>query len=306
MKSVVRSLVTAILIATFVQCFAIGLMTSSVPRVVGRPDFQEVRQMQFPAATLVRLENEDGSVQVRPHELDEISVQASVRAYARSSSQQPTDLQGYLSSLVHARIEDNVLSLVTEPMQRPDDLDIQVDYVVLVPEGTDVAINGGNGNVWIAKGCGKVSVRGKNTDIEVFEPEGSVLAESTNGRVRVLNAPQGATIRTVNGSVYAHMKGGTLDASTTNGAIVARVLDGAVQECRLKSQNGGITLVMRDTGSARIDAKTGRGAITSDFPVNCADGVQLRRYLRGSIGKGDTMLQLETLNGNIWIARSET
>ena len=139
----------------------------------------------------------------------------------------------------------------------------------------------------------------------MVEPAGSVLAESTNGRIRVMDAPQGATIRTVNGNVYAHMLGGRLKAATTNGAIVAHVLKPEVGACDLTSQNGGITLVMAEQCSARVDAVTGRGVVKSDFLVDSSSGVQQRKQLRGIIGRGDTMLRMDTLNGNIWITRSE-
>ena len=304
MRRLLRSVATAGAIAFAVLCFTVGILAGNLPRVAGRADVRERRELDLPAAAFLRLNNPDGSVHVRAREMDGIHLQASINAYV-SPGEDRSIAQDYVASLICATLDGSTLDVVTEPGERPDAVDVRVDYTILVPLGTDVAIEGYNGNVWVSKGCGRVSVAGRNTDIEIVEPGGPVVAESTNGRIRVMDAPEGATIRTVNGNVYAHMLGGPLEATTTNGAIVAHVLDPEVRACDLSSRNGGITLVMREDWSAQVEAVTERGVVKSDFPVDSASGVRRRRHLRGTIGKGDTMLRMHTLNGNIWIARSD-
>ncbi|NIA16265.1 MAG: hypothetical protein GWP08_19560 [Nitrospiraceae bacterium] len=304
LRSLFKSVATACLIAVAVHCVTIGMISVNLPRVVGRPDISMERSLRLPAAKMLWLSNHDGTVRIRTREMDEILLSASIKAYAQSTSNR-AEVERYVESLIDVNSETDTLRIATEPGERPDLLDLRVDYSIVVPVGTDVSVEGSNGNVWVSKGCGQVSVRGRNTDIEVVEPAGSVFAESTNGRIRVVDAPQGATIRTVNGNVYAHMLGGRLEAATTNGAIVAHVLEPEVSACDLTSQNGGITLVMSGGCSARVDAVTGRGVVKSDFPVDSSSGIQQRRQLRGTIGRGDTILRMDTLNGNIWIARSK-
>lgn len=303
MRSILRSIVTACLIAAAVQTFTVGVVASNLPPVVGPPAVREERTMALPAAQLVRLENADGSVRVRTHTLPEIQVEATIRAYARSASDRLA-AQAYVASLVRVNTEGDSLTILTEPDDRPDAVDLQVDYVLRVPKGTEVDVDSANGNVWVSRGCGRVTVEGRNTDIEVIEPGGPVAATSTNGRIRVVDAPAGATLHTVNGNIYAHMLGGVLRASTTNGVIVARVLETDVSGCDLTSQNGGITLLLEEGCDASIEAVTARGVITSTFTVDTASGVQKRRHLRGVIGKGTIKLNLDTLNGNIRIARN--
>ena len=50
--------------------------------------------------------------------------------------------------------------VVTEPGERPEAIDVRVNYIVYVPEDTSVSIEGGNGNVFIGAGCGPVSAFG--------------------------------------------------------------------------------------------------------------------------------------------------
>lgn len=305
MKRLLWSFLTAGLITTAILCFTIGTLSSGLPREVGRPDVQETREIRLPAAKLLSLTNENGSVHVYAQGQGDIKVEADIKAYARSAIDD-LELRNYVASLLYVSADESGIHLVTEPVERPDTVDLRVDYSVLVPKGTDLGISGANGNVWISKGCGEVTVEGRNADIEVVEPIGSVNVTSTNGRIRVLDAPQGATIRTVNGNVYAHMRGGVLEASTTNGAIVARVLEENVEACTLSSQNGGITIVVDERCGFSAEAKTQRGVVTSDFPAEEGQGVHRRRHLRETVGNGHTRLRMDTLNGNIWIARSNS
>ena len=302
MKSVLRSIITAVLIAAAVLAFSIGVLASNLPRAVGGPDFLDSREMKLPSAHTIQLVNEDGSAQVYTHDFDEVTVQASIKVYNRANLEQPA-LQGYVKSLITVNAMADTLRIVTEPEDRPDNIDIRVDYIIQVPVGAEIQIEGSNGNVWIQKGCGNVSVRGRNTDIEITEPRGYVEAQSTNGRIRVNDAPDGAKLKTVNGNIYAHMLGGALEAATTNGAIVARVLDPDVPACTLSSENGGITVVMADNCTATVDAVTDRGVVKSDLPIDATAGLQKSRHLKGTIGAGHTMLKLDTLNGNVWITK---
>jgi DUF4097 and DUF4098 domain-containing protein YvlB len=199
--------------------------------------------------------------------------------------------------------------VTTEPRQRPDGFDIHVYYEIAVPAGTDVDIASNNGNMWVDGGCRNVSVKGRNADIEIKRPTGLVVAESINGRIRVIDAPEGGRIHTENGNVYADVRGGRLDAATTNGIIYAELLepveDGAPLEgAKLTSQNGGVTLLMKEGLSASIAARTERGTVVSYIPIDTSGGIQQRRVLEGEIGSGGARIELDTLNGNIRIARS--
>lgn len=298
-----RSVLTAVCIAAAVQCFTVGVLAPRLPPVIGRPAAEEVRTLAVPGAALVRLSNQDGFVRVRTYAGDQVHVEAEARAYTREAKAD-TVAQDYVASLVAVEAGPDVVAIVSEPEERPDALDVRIDYSLLVPTGTDINIEGANGNVWVSKGCGRVTVRGRNTDIEIVGPGGPVTARSTNGRIRVLDAQADTDLETVNGNIYGHMRGGALRAVTTNGAIVAHRYQPHSGPFELRSQNGGVTLVMTQDCSGEVDASTGRGRIKCDFPVDCSAGSRKRRRLHGTIGSGHTRLVMDTLNGNIWIARS--
>ncbi len=297
-----RSLGLAAGIAVVVQGFTIGVIAPQLPRVVGPPDVVRVKNLRLTKAPGFHLVNADGAVLIESNETQEIVVNATIYAYSRDE-EYAASVEKYTDSVVSVTVDPTKVVLVTEPEERPDYLDLRVDYEISVPVGTDVRVEGANGNVRISKGCGQVAVYGGNTDIDINRPLGGVVAKSTNGRIRVWDASHDAMIETVNGNVYTHMQGGSLWASTTNGAIVARVLKPDVARCNLSSLNGGITLSLAQGCSARMDASTERGMVRSDVPVQYTEGGNRRRHLRGDIGDGLTKVSMETINGSIWIKR---
>ena len=299
-----RSISAALLIAGLVLTITVWGVAPSLPRVVGGPAVSQEREFTWPSVTTIHLRNHDGVVRVTTHPSGEVVARVSVRVYALESGAEVV-AQGYTESLFHALSEEGILELATETGERPDALDVVADYTLYVPKGTNLDIESANGNVRVAGGCGSVKISGRNTDVMVDEPKGAVEVASVNGRINLVNAPEAARLRTVNGNIYAHMMGGELLAETTNGAIVAHMMDPAVAGFDLTSQNGGVTLVMPEECSASVRAQTALGEIRSDFPVNTAEGVDQRRRLEGTIGGGYARVALETLNGNIWIARAK-
>ena len=301
-----KSFLTASLLAATIFGVSIGFIAPNIRTpVVGAPAARETRNLVHPAGDRFHLENRDGGVRIRTHDKGAAEIRAQIQVYTRASGLE--DLaRDYVSGLLALIEEDGGLRLVSEPEDRPEGLDVFVDYDILLPRGVHVAVHNANGNVRIGPGVGDADIHGRNTDIEVLDPEGAVVAESTNGRIRVLGAPQGARLDTVNGNIYAHMTGGSLRANTTNGAIVARMLTDAVADCELISQNGGITVVLPPNPSAAVEARTARGTVRSDLPVDGDEEQGRRRQLSGTIGDGEARVSMDTLNGNIWIARSGT
>ncbi len=303
MPSVFRSLATAVGIALAVQVSTIGL-APNLPRDVCRPPVEQTREFTFPAAELVRLQSLDGSVAVRTHSETGVTVSATVSAFP-DTTQAKMVAEGYARDLPAITHDNGVLTIITEPESRPDAMDLRVDYILSVPEGTDLQLEVGEGNVIIGQGCGAVTVEGNNSDIEIVGPRGAVHASSTNGRIRVYAAESNTVLRTVNGSLFAEVQGGQLEAYTTVGSIEARLLGAALQRCDLTTKNGDIRLALPDGVSAAVHAQAARGRVESAFIAPTAMGSpQRRREYRGELGGGQAPVLLTAQNGDIQILRS--
>jgi Toastrack DUF4097 len=308
MKPYFKSIITALIIAGLVLTLTIGGLAPHLPRVAGRADISERRVFSWPGAERLVLDNPDGYIIVQTYDGDTISAQADIKAFFVDPEKGATAAESYVASLVEAETRDGALQVRTEPGERPDGLELLVFYTIKVPVGTNLEIASANGNVWVKEGCGSVNVRGSNADIQIENPLGAVVADSLNGRIKVRGAPEGCQVRTVNGSVFVEVRGGSLKADTINGRIYAWLLDAAVEGCELTSQNGTIKLMVNDECSAQVEARTKRGTVNvnSDFPVDTSAGVRQSRYIKGTIGKGRGRLTMDTLNGDIVIARTRT
>ncbi|NUM55067.1 MAG: DUF4097 family beta strand repeat protein [Candidatus Hydrogenedentes bacterium] len=304
MSANLKSVLTAAGIALLIITLCVRLIAPKLPPLVGRADVHEVRDFVHANPGTLRLDSTDGLVTVVRGQGNSIACKAVIRAFRRGDTSNE-ELRRLVADLVRVREEQGTLIVQTEPEPRRADFDIFVQYDFTVPEGTNVEITSNNGNVWVREGCGDVRIVGRNSDIDIVRPLGTVDVQSVNGRIQLAEAPKGATLRTVNGDVYAAVAGGRLDASTDNGVIHASLLGAGVEEATLTSQNGGVNVKMANDASASITATALRGNVESQFVVNTSEGAQQPRYLKGTIGDGRARINLDTLNGNIVIARSE-
>lgn len=293
---------SATLTALVIQGVCVGLLAPFLPRELCRPGVHSTRILKFPAAKSLEIDNADGEVYVTTVPGDTIEVRAEVQVYG--DSEKTGELDAFQKTLIQATEADSVLRLNTESVDRPDSVELLVDYTVTVPPRTNLRIRGNSGNVRIGENCGDVAIEGNNRDIHISRPQGSVQAKSMNGRIQVYDAQGRTDLETVNGKIYVHMQGGALSAKTTNGNIVASLLDDDIGSCDLNSLNGGITLVLSERSSANVNAATARGVIRCDVAVDHSQGKFRRRVLNGRIGAGQTQLVMNSMNGNIWIARS--
>lgn len=134
----------------------------------------------------------------------------------------------------------------------------------------------------------------------------------------VVRVPEGVRFvgRTVNGGVEAESLDGPVEAYTVNGSVslstdgyaIAETVNGSIhadigasrwpEPLEFKTVNGTITLVLPEDAGAELHAKTMNGEIVSDFPVMARGRIGKHR-LSGTIGRGGSDLDLQTLNGTI-------
>jgi DUF4097 and DUF4098 domain-containing protein YvlB len=302
MNTFQRSILTALGIAIGVHAFCIGLLRDVLPRETGAPLVHENRTLRFAEGKFLRLAHSDGSVEVFTHDQSEFMIKAAIRAYGPDKLQDVA--RDYIATMVTGVVDGGGIRIQTEAGERPEPLDVRTDYVLTVPRGTNVSVEGVNGNVLIHEGCGALFINGNNTDIKIVGPGAAVRAQSNNGRIKV-EAPGETVLKTINGNIYARMRGGYLTAETTNGTIKAVLSNAETSSCDLTSLNGGITLSATDGCALALEARTDNGIVDSALAFNYAEGYPKRRKIVGVLGDGRTRATLYSRNGNVSIARSE-
>ncbi len=145
-----------------------------------------------------------------------------------------------------------------------------VSYEIFVPQVTDLTLKTNNGGISVA------------------DVRGQIHFDATNGGVnlkRVLGDVSGAT---VNGGIQVELAGARWDG----------------RQMELSTHNGGVTVAMPAQFSARIQAETGMGRISSDFPMPL-DMSDRSRKLDFNVGGGGPPIHITTGNGSIRLKRTE-
>ena len=181
-----------------------------------------------------------------------------------------------------------------------------------------------NGTIRVTDGAGPARLRTSNGAIRVQTLTGGVEAQTSNGTVELVDVEGDVTARTSNGRIHADNLKGALQASTSNGGITASLASGVNgralrldtsngpvdltlpekfdNDVRVGTSNGPITLHMPGAVNARVQARTSNSSVSSDFEVRM-QGEFNKNHMDGVIGTGGPLLDLNTSNGGIRLAR---
>lgn len=304
MGGLLRSVLTASLLSAALLALGVEGVAPYLPPYVGAPDAKDTRALTLPGRTRIEITATDGSIRVATHENASntaCDIAAEIRLYRTGENGEPIDAHEQIARVVSAEADGDLIRVRSLPDDWPAELAAIVKYTISVPRGTDVDVRGANGNVWVAEGCGKISVESGNADVEVRGPAGPVVARSTNGRLRLYGGQGPSVLETVNGNIRADMLGGSLTASSINGRVRAEVLAPEVLAFSLRSENGDVNVAIDETIGFTLDATATRGDVRGDtgLPLD----PQAPGAFRSREGSGDTRLTLATSNGSIRITR---
>lgn len=180
--------------------------------------------------------------------------------------------------------EDNALTITTHRPNSQGHIQLSMSYQVFLPRNVEVSVESRNG---------RVSVRGVNGSVSIITRNGRVTVEDTNGPV---------IAQTHNGTVTCEGISGSLDASTVNGSVKANFsadFDGSAS-ISCQAVNGSVRLYLPSSASFYLDAQTRNGSIRTDFELSSVE-TETKKRLVGVVGEGGARLNLETVNGSIFV-----
>ena len=180
----------------------------------------------------------------------------------------------------------------------------RVDFTVQLPTGTRVKAGSGNGDVYITGAGAEVFASTGNGRVNVSGSSGEVHASTGNGDVTVQDASGPVDVSTGSGAVRVVTSTGPVSANSGNGAIDVSIgkLD-RLPDMTFSTGNGEVRLTLPSGVSAEVDASTGNGHVTSDFPITIKSGRLDPSRLRGTIGDGGGRLSISSGNGDIEIRK---
>jgi DUF4097 and DUF4098 domain-containing protein YvlB len=225
---------------------------------------EKIESRDFSSAQIhtLRIDTENGAIQISPGSDDSIHVVLEKWATGSDSAE------------AMANLDDISISIVEDTAS--ESLSIDVD----IPD-----------NETTEYGCNVSVDIPASIDLDL---------ESLNGAVTIADTEGNAKLRTLNGKVVVSNHRGNLDGETSNGEIDVDIVLPDEGECRLKTSNGNITLSIPSTTSAEIKASTLNGNIEVEHPDVTIEKMEDKEF-EGEIGDGDGDIELEALNGNIVI-----
>ena len=232
------------------------------------------------SATLLSVENRNGSIDIATWDRDEIGI----TAYKKVRAGNRDDAIALMEQLqVVIEVHDDEIEVFTEyPDKRRDK-------------------NGGFFS-WLMGDSWNVSY---SVSYEIKVPQKfDVNARSTNGRVEAVDCNGRIHLETTNGKIIADDISGSLRCSTTNGSITASLLKVIErEEMNFSSTNGSINLYFPEDINADIKARTTNGSINCDLNIT-EQYSHSKKKMDIVVNDGGTYIYVKTTNGSINIRES--
>ncbi len=231
----------------------IGLALLAFVAPAGAKDQTITKTYPFARGGALKIENVNGSVEIRGWDRDEVEIRAV------KSAQRSEDLD-----LVQVEIKSSVNRVEIETFYPADQgVDVSVEYLIRVPRRV-ILENAStvNGAVRVSGVEGSGELRTVNGDVEVSEAGGGFNARTTNGSIREelqSYAAKPLQLETMNGSVLIALPanaGAEIDALSMNGEIRTQkpvLLNGAFTRGSFRGKLG--------AGGAPLRIRTVNGAI---------------------------------------------
>jgi hypothetical protein len=219
-------------------------------------------------------------------------------------------------------------------------LEAHADLVVSVPRGQRIAIHWGVGDANVSNVDGDILVSVGSATVTAEHTRGRLNLDTGSGAVTLTDAQGDVTLDTGSGSVTVNgVTGQSLNMDTGSGSIRASDIDvktlkadvgsggmrlarvkapridldagsggieldvlSAIDDLRIDTGSGGVTLRLPATLSADVDIQTNSGGIDSDFAVQATHFE--RHRLRGKIGEGLGRLRIESGSGRVRLIKS--
>ncbi|MBL9124863.1 MAG: DUF4097 family beta strand repeat protein [Planctomycetaceae bacterium] len=131
--------------------------------------------------------------------------------------------------------------------------------------------------------------------------DATVVARADNGEIDIESAAGSLVLRTDNGPIRTRSSARNVKIETDNGAVQARLTASGRLDGRIRTNNGSVEVLLNPEISTRIDCRTDSGSVR-DRALPLREGsVQrpLDRQLKGVMGAGEGLLEIETDNGSI-------
>jgi len=160
--------------------------------------------------------------------------------------------------------------------------------------GGDIAVTACEGTLDVETSGGRIEATGGS---------GSLRARTSGGAVTVASFAGDARVESSGGRLRLAKIAGKLSGETSGGAIDAILSTPVAGDVRLETSAGAIRVLAPANAALTLDAETGSGDVTSNFPI--ASRRASRDSLKGTINGGGRLVHLRSGAGSIGIVSAD-
>ena len=183
------------------------------------------------------------------------------------------------------------------------DHEARVNFTVRIPAGVRVKASSENGDVSIAGAGAEVIASTGNGRLDISGTTGEVRASTGNGRVTIEGAQGRVEASSGNGDIRVVTSVAPVSANSGNGDIEVSIgrLDQS-PDMSFSTGNGRVEVTLPEGYGAEVEASTGSGQVSTDFPIQMRGRLDPSR-LRGKLGPGGGRLSISSGNGDVDIRK---
>jgi hypothetical protein len=225
----------------------------------------EMREQTVPAIGRLSVASRNGGVTVKGWLRSDVLVRARVEATAENEG-----AAANLASRVSVDSSGGQVHATGPESIANNNSWWSVSFEIFVPQNTDLTTTSRNGGIVISDVRGQIRFEGRNGGVHLKRLAGDVSGSTANGGVQI------------------ELTGATWDG----------------RQLEVTTKNGGVSVTMPASYSARVQAESERGGFQSDFPVTMAGNVRPRQ-LEFNVGAGGPLIHVTTTNGRVSLTRAD-
>jgi DUF4097 and DUF4098 domain-containing protein YvlB len=203
----------------------------------------------------------------------------------------------------------NRVDIQSHLLQGADPQSGRVDYEVFVPADASVTMHSTTGPLRAERLHGDITLEGAGATVDVRDISNAhVHVRTLNGPVTLTNVQEGhVEVDSLTGAVTLdHVTGPLVQVISTSGPITYTGDFGNGGEYRLTSHSGDIEAIVPDSTSADVAARSIKGEVHDDIPLQPKLHTVLIPHgsaFSGTMGKASSTVMLRTYSGKIHLSK---
>jgi hypothetical protein len=199
--------------------------------------------------------------------------------------------------------------------------DLEVRYVLEVPEKFNLDVSTSGGDVGVNQVSGKIQAETSGGDVVLQRLSGDMLVETSGGDIHATDMEgnfKGTTsggdivVNKVSGNIGVETSGGDIRISGVGGMVHAETSGGDIHIALAgdnkgvvaETSGGDIDVMTASTIQANLDASTSGGSVVCSLPITLAGEID-ESHVKGTLNGGGELIRVRTSGGDIRIAAAQ-